>query len=54
MTKAISRETGKDRMSIKMESMISKGRFRKGSLTMDAGIECPLTADNYLSIKKRK
>ncbi|GAH68206.1 unnamed protein product [marine sediment metagenome] len=33
MAKAKGKETGKDRTSIKVERVTSRGRFRKGSLT---------------------
>jgi len=39
---------------MKIDRNRSRDRFRNGSLTMDAGIECTLNDDNYLSIKKRK
>jgi len=37
-------------MSIKVARITSRGRFKNGSLTMDAAIECALTADNYSPI----
>ena len=43
IAKAMGRETGKDRMSIKADRITSKGRLRKGFLTMGAAIECALT-----------
>lgn len=54
MAKAKGRKTGKERMSMKAERTTSKGRFKKGSLTMDAAIECALTADNYSTHKHEK
>jgi len=54
MAKAKGRETGKDRISMKIDRNTSRGRFKKGSLTMDAAIECALTADNYSTHKHEK
>jgi len=48
------RETGKDRMSMKAERNTSRGRFKRGSLTMGVAIECDLSADNYLTHKHEK
>jgi hypothetical protein len=48
------RKTGKERISIKVESTISRGRFRKGSLDLDSDIECDFTADNYSTHKHEK
>lgn len=42
------RKTGRDRISMKAERITSRGRFRKGPLTMGAAIECPLTVDDRL------
>ncbi|GAH59495.1 unnamed protein product, partial [marine sediment metagenome] len=39
------RETGKDRMSIKVEKATSRGRFKRDSLTMGVVIGCDFTAD---------
>ena len=54
MAKAMGRETGKDRMIMTEERITSRGRFSKGSLTMDAAIECTLSADNYSTYKHEK
>jgi len=54
IAKAMSRETGKDRMIMAVERITSKGRFSKGSLTMDAAIECASTVDNYSTHKHEK
>jgi len=35
-------------MSMKVERITSRGRFSKGSLTMDAAIECTLTVGDRL------
>ena len=43
MATAISKETGIDRMSMKVESMTSKGRLRNGSLTLGMVLESPGT-----------
>ena len=37
-----------------VERITSKGRFSKGSLTMDAAIECASTVDNYSTHKHEK
>jgi len=43
-------ETGKDRIIITKESIASRGRFNRGSLAMDAAIECTLTVDDRLDL----
>ena len=48
------RKTGTERIIIKVESMISRGRFSKGSLIMGAVIGCDFTADNYSTHKHEK
>jgi len=41
-------------LSIRAESITSRGRINKGPLNLDSDIECNLTADNYSTHKHEK
>jgi len=54
MAKAKGKETAKERMSIKVERVESRGRFKTGSLTMGVVIGYGFIPDNYSTYKQGK